>query len=314
MDAPSQWTDEIDAFLAWLRTERGASKETLRAYEGDVRHLLDWMAGRPQGVPTPDDVAVADLRGYLAAHIREHARTTLARRLSAFRTFFGFRVRRREGTANPAKLVVTPKQPQALVDFLSVDDVFALVERPVDPDRPLDVRNAAMWELLYSSGLRVAELCALDLGDLDLEAAWVRVFGKGSKEREVPLGRKALAALRRYLDDARPELVDRGTGTSALFLNHRGGRLGQRSVRRLLDQDQIRSGTTGRVSPHGVRHTFATHMLSSGADLRAIQDMLGHANIATTERYTHVTLDHLMKVYDDAHPRARRKPRNGTDG
>ncbi len=293
-----------------MRTERAASPETLRAYEGDLRHFFEWAMDAPRPIADADAVELLHLRGYLAAHIREHARSTLARRLSALRTFFDVRIRRGDTEGNPARLVSTPKLPKGMVEFLSVDDVFALVERPVDPDRALDVRNIAMWELLYSSGLRVAELCALDARDVDPKEAWVRVRGKGDKEREVPVGTKALAALARYQSHARLELLERGTGSTALFLNNRGTRLSQRSVRRLLRDDQLRAGTTGQVSPHGIRHTFATHMLSEGADLRSIQEMLGHANIATTERYTHVTLEHLMKVYDSAHPRAQRKPRS----
>lgn len=305
------WRDEADEFLDAMRVERGASDETIRAYDGDLRHFFQWCEEAGNGVEKADDVEVRHLRSYLAAHVREHARSTLARRLSALRSFFDLRLRRGQSDRNPGRLVGTPKQPKALVNFLSVDDVFTLLDGAVDPDRPLDVRNRAMWELLYSCGLRVSELVGLDVGDVDLDEAWVRALGKGRKEREVPLGRAAVAALRAWLAGPRPELVDRGTGTPALFLNNRGGRLSARSVRRLLAQDQTRAGTSGHVSPHGLRHTFATHMLEGGADLRSIQHMLGHANIATTERYTHVTLDHLMKVYDASHPRASRR-RRGT--
>lgn len=300
------WTEQVARFLDVMRAERGASSETLRAYEGDLRSFFEWCAEARSPVADADDTSVYHVRGYVAAHIRTHARTTIARRLSALRTFFEVRMRRGEGEANPARLVPTPKRPRKLVEFLTVEDVFTLLEQEVDPDRPLDVRDAAMWELLYSSGLRVAELVGLNLGDLDTSEGWVRVLGKGRKEREVPLGTKAASTLRRYLDEARPELEERGPGTDAVFLNFRGTRLTTRSVRRLLDADQIESGTRGRVSPHGLRHTFATHMLEGGADLRSIQQMLGHSSIATTERYTHVTLDHLMKVYDAAHPRATR--------
>ncbi len=306
----AKWQREVEHFLEVMRTERGASPETLRAYSGDLCAFFDWVSEPPRRVEEPDAVEVRHVRGFVAQHIEDWSRATSARRLSALRSFFASRVRRGEGDRNPAALVNTPKLPKKLVSFLSADDVFRLLDRDLDIDRPLDVRNVAMWELLYSSGLRVAELAGLNIGDVRASDGWVRVLGKGGKEREVPVGKGALRALSRYLDSARPELIDRGTGSEALFLNFRGGRLSARSIRRLLDADQIKAGTNGRVSPHGLRHTFATHMLDGGADLRSIQTMLGHSNIATTERYTHVSLDHLMKVYDGAHPRSTRRKLN----
>jgi integrase/recombinase XerC len=306
----AEWQSEVAHFLDVMRTERAASPETLRAYEGDLSTFFDWASAPPWNITSPDSVEVRHVRGFVAHHIEEWSRATSARRLSALRSFFGTRVRRGEGERNPAALVSTPKLPKKLVSFLSADDVFRLLDREIDIDRPLDVRNVAMWEILYSSGLRVAELAGLCMGDVRASDGWVRVLGKGAKEREVPVGQGALRALQRYVDVARPELIERGSGTDALFLNFRGGRLTARSIRRLLDADQTRAGTTGRVSPHGLRHTFATHMLDGGADLRTIQTMLGHENIATTERYTHVSLDHLMKVYDGAHPRSTRRKLN----
>jgi integrase/recombinase XerC len=300
------WQREVADVLGVLRAERGASPETIRAYEADLRLFFTWLHEAGVPVEAAEDVELAHVRSFVAAHMRTHARSTLARWLSAMRTFFDVRLRRGQGTANPARLVATPKQPKKLVEFLTVDDAFALVEAEIDPDSALRQRDAAMWELFYSSGLRVSELVGLDLRDLDVDRGWVRVLGKGNKEREVPVGESAATALREYLTGARRELDERGAGSEALFLNCRGGRLGARSVRRLLDEAQLRAGAASRVSPHGLRHTFATHMLESGADLRSIQEILGHANIATTERYTHVTLDHLMRVYDAAHPRARR--------
>jgi integrase/recombinase XerC len=308
------WQQEIDQFLDVIRTERAASPETIRAYDGDLRCFFEWAAGQSGGPTRAEDVELRHVRGFVAAHLNEWARATTARRLSALRSFFALRQKRGIGVRNPAALLSTPKLPKKLVSFLSADDVFLLLDAPRDVDRPLDVRNVAMWELLYSCGLRVAELAGLDVSGVRLEDGWVRVLGKGNKEREVPVGSGAAGALRRYLDSARPELADRGSGTTALFLNFRGGRLSARSIRRLLDADQIKTGTTGRVSPHGLRHTFATHMLDAGADLRTIQTMLGHENIATTERYTHVSLDHLMSVYDSAHPRASRKKLNDETG
>ena len=308
------WSHEIEEFLDIIRAERAASPETIRAYDGDLRCFFDWAESRASAPSRADEVELRHIRGFVAAHLNEWSRATTARRLSALRSFFALRQKRGIGQRNPAALLSTPKQPKKLVAFLSPDDVFRLLDSPRDVDRPLDVRNVAMWELLYSCGLRVAELAGLDASDVRLQEGWVRVLGKGSKEREVPVGSGATRALQLYLEAARPELADRGTGTEALFLNFRGGRLSARSIRRLLDADQIKAGTTGRVSPHGLRHTFATHMLDAGADLRSIQTMLGHENIATTERYTHVSLDHLMSVYDSAHPRASRKKLNDDSG
>lgn len=304
----SAWEYEIAEFVEVLRAERGASPETVRAYEGDLRHFFEWAATTPRPASSAAGVSVATVRGYLAAHIRGHARSTLARRLAALRSFLADRVRQGLLGVNVAKLVVTPKQPKHLCEVLSVDDAATLLDAPCDVDRPLAVRDHAMWELAYSSGLRVSELVGLDRSALDLAEGWVRVLGKGSKEREVPVGEAALAALGAYVADAREALLDRGDRqTSALFLNYRGERISARSVRRLLDAAQLSAGTKGRVSPHGLRHSFATHMLEGGADLRGIQEMLGHASVATTERYTHVTLDHLSRVYDAAHPRAARR-------
>ena len=308
------WHQEVAEFLDVMRSERAASVETVRAYYGDLSAFFEWASERPRGPQSAESVELRHVRGFVAAHIEEWSRATTARRLSALRSFFALRQKRGTGSRNPAALLATPKQPRKLVSFLSADDVFRLLDAPRDADRPLDIRNVAMWELLYSSGLRVSELEGLDAEDVRLDDGWVRVLGKGRKEREVPVGEGAGRALQRYLDGARPELLERGTGSPALFLNFRGERLTARSIRRLLDADQIKTGTTGRVSPHGLRHTFATHMLDAGADLRSIQTMLGHANIATTERYTHVSLDHLMRVYDGAHPRASRKKLNTEDG
>jgi integrase/recombinase XerC len=300
------WQQESEQFLTALRVERGLSPHTVRAYAGDLRAFFGFWDDEGLRPLSARTVEVAHLRRFVAAHYDVLARSTLARRLSALRTFLDWWVKRGAIGANPGKLVAAPKGRRPLVKFLGVDDVFALMDGTPDPDRPLEVRNRAMWEVLYGSGLRVGELHGLNAADIDEAGGWVRVRGKGNKERDVPLGRACLAALRQYAP-ARAQLLDQGSdpSESALFLNARGGRLSARSVRRLLEREQALRGMTRRVSPHGLRHSFATHLLDGGADLRSIQEMLGHANLATTERYTHVSLDQLMRVYDRAHPRAR---------
>ncbi|MFT4704060.1 MAG: integrase/recombinase XerC [Bradymonadia bacterium] len=301
------WTEQRAAYLDYMRVQRGASRHTLRAYEGDLRAWDEHWQAAGMPIACMSEVTLRHIRRYVADHHDGLARTTLARRLSALRSLLEWGVRQDKLSANVGKLIAAPKGKRSLVSFLTVDEAFALVDQEVDPDHVLAVRDQAMWEVTYGCGLRVSELVGLDLRDVRLEDGWIRVLGKGSKERDVPLGRAAVEALRRYLA-ARDVLADRARcgGTPGLWLNARGGRLTDRSVRRLLSRAQQLAGVQRPVSPHGLRHTFATHLLDGGADLRAIQELLGHANLATTERYTHVSLDRLMAVYDASHPRAHR--------
>lgn len=303
--APTPFERAVAAWLDRVVAEKGASKQTLRAYRTDLRTLYTWFAEN-DGPTDPADVELRHLRAWLAAHHGDWSRATIARRLSAIRTFFASLVRRGDLGVNPASLLVAPKTKQALSNLLTVDDTHTLLSGQVSADDPLAIRDRAMFELLYGSGLRVSELVGLDRPDLQLSEGWVRVLGKGNKQRDIPIPRAARIALKRWLR-ARGELADRADEpTDALFLNARGGRLSARSVRRRLDDAQLTSGTVGRVSPHGLRHSYATHLLDGGADLRAIQELLGHASLSTTERYTHVSLERLMSVYDAAHPRAVR--------
>lgn len=296
----------FDGFRDFLRAERTASEETLRAYLGDVRAFFEWVE-RHDGPCDPRGIDVRWVRRYLSDVIDEHKRSTIARRLSALRTFYRYLVRSGSATENPAALVATPKQQGQITEFLTVDEMFRLLDQG-ETSNPLRIRDLAIWELLYGSGLRVTEASTLNIVDADLAGGWVRVRGKGSKERDVPLTDTSVRALQRYLV-VRTELRDSDGNQSAgaLFLNCRGGRLTSRSIRRLLTKAQEDVGLEQRVSPHGLRHSFATHLLDGGADLRSIQTMLGHSSLSTTQRYTHVSLDHLMSVYDKAHPRARRR-------
>jgi integrase/recombinase XerC len=223
--------------------------------------------------------------------------------LSTLRSFFGYLVRQAEIKQNPADMVSAPKMGKPIPDFLPVDEVFQLMHGP-DTDSVLGSRDRAILEVLYSCGLRVSELTALNLDSLDLELGIARVIGKGNKERVVPIGDKAKKALSNYLEK-RGELLAGRTERGALFLNNRGGRLSSRSVARLVKKHMQRCNLGRPLSPHGLRHSFATHLLDAGADLRAIQEMLGHVSLSTTQRYTHLSVDKLMAEYDKAHPRSR---------
>jgi integrase/recombinase XerC len=312
----------IAAFLQHLRIERNASPRTLAAYRIDLGQFVAHLAAtaamgdgsRPAG-PSPREAGgpaaerllreagVLEIRSYVAAlHRAGQRRTSIARKLATLRSFYRFCCREGERAANPAAAVAGPRLPRPLTPHLTVDEAFALLDAPAG-DGPLDRRDRAILELFYGAGIRLAELVALDVGDLDLAEGLVKVLGKGRRERIVPMGGKAAEALRAYLA-LRPRLEARGEPQEALFLNHRGGRLGARGVAHRLGRRVGLSGLGKRVSPHVLRHSFATHLLEGGADLRAIQELLGHARLATTQRYTHVDVQHLMAVYDRTHPRA----------
>jgi integrase/recombinase XerC len=295
---------EIQRFAAHLASERRASRHTSRAYLADLSQYVAYLA--EVGVPLVPSSPAA-VRGFLARAAGEAGAASLGRKLSTLRTFYRFLVREKLATANPARGVASPKRPKKLPVVLPEEEVAILVETP-KLAAPLELRDRAFLELLYASGLRVSELTGLDLGDLDLAEGLVRVLGKRRKERVVPVGGSARAALARWLDEGRPILAGGPDGASApraLFLNYRGGRLSQRSVARRLDRAVLASGLPRHVHPHALRHTFATHLLGNGADLRAIQELLGHASLSTTQRYTHLDWKRLAEVYDQAHPRAK---------
>jgi integrase/recombinase XerC len=249
----------------------------------------------------------AAVRGWLAREAATCGPVSIGRKLSTVRSFYRFLVMVGIAPSNPARAVQAPRRPRRLPEVLPEADVAALVEAPLDGS-PLALRDRAFLELLYSSGLRVTELTSLDLDDLDLPQGLVRVRGKGGKERVVPVGGPAREALRRFLDEGRPALLsgpDGARARGALFVNYRGGRLTARSVARRLDRWVAAAGLPRHVHPHVLRHCFATHLLGNGADLRGIQELLGHASLSTTQRYTHLDWKRLAEVYDAAHPRAR---------
>jgi integrase/recombinase XerC len=297
---------EIGDFLDYLVYERNVSVNTVTAYRDDLESFVTFLChdyytlGRDQlDLRQVDHLTI---RAYLSAlGRRKLARSSMARHLSALRSFFKYLMREGRVEANPARSVATPKRENYLPSVMQPSDVALLLEQPA-LNVPLGVRDRAWLELLYASGLRISELVAIDLDDIELRARLVKVHGKGSKERIVPFGSKAEEAIRAYLP-IRGELVD-DADEQALFLNYRGQRITTRSVARLFDgyvrDASLRSG----ISPHTMRHSFATHLLNAGADLRGIQELLGHASLSTTQKYTHLNDWQLIAVYKKAHPRA----------
>jgi len=299
----------VDRFLAFLADQRRASEETLRAYASDLGQFGAFLTDEHFGAPAPgpEGIDALAVRGFVASLGRAGlAKTSIARKLAAVRSFLKHAVRDGRIEASPAAAVPSPKQPKPLPRNLTVDEMFALLDRIATPDLA-GLRDRAVLEMLYATGLRVGELCALQLDHVDLAGCLVRVLGKGGKERVVPFGSKAALALRAWLA-ASSDLRERPRGSvDAVFLNLRGGPLTDRSVRRILDRRLGEAAVLGHYSPHALRHSFATHLLGSGAELRSIQELLGHASLSTTQRYTHVDVDALMRVYDRAHPRAHRQ-------
>ena len=302
----------IEKFLNYLSLERNFSDHTCRGYLNDLGQFEAFLRASGLAAGSDDTVDVRKIdhvmvRAYLGSLYKKNRKSSMARKVASIRSFFRFLVREQVVAMNPAQLVNTPKQEKNIPVVLSVDDAFRLMDSP-DKGSPSDTRDRAILETLYSSGLRVGELVGLDLDDIDLDLAVVRVMGKGRKERIVPLGSKAVGALKSYL--AQRGRFQGGDGTDkALFLNAWGARLTSRSVARIVEKHARRCGLPKRVSPHSLRHTFATHLLNGGADLRGIQELLGHVSLSTTQKYTHVGIDRLVDVYDRAHPRSWRNRR-----
>jgi integrase/recombinase XerC len=291
---------EITQFIQYLATERNVSPHTIAAYASDLAQFREFVRrerGEGAGAGAVDHLLI---RRFMALLHKDHQKSSIGRKLAAVRAFFKYLVREGMVEKNPAELVSTPKKEKRLPFHLNIDEVTALVEAPRDGDI-LALRDRAILEALYSCGIRVSELTGLSVGEVDLEEGLMRVLGKGGKERVVPVGRHARQAIADYL-------LARGNPPfdAPLLLNARGGRLTSRSVGRTVDKYILQLATIKKISPHTLRHTFATHMLEAGADLRAIQELLGHASLSTTQKYTHVSIDRLMEVYDRAHPKARK--------
>ncbi|HJV66530.1 MAG TPA: tyrosine recombinase XerC [Geomonas sp.] len=289
----------IEQFCHYLETERNVSIHTVAAYRSDLSQFSAFLAGAKEGIAV-EEIDHLLIRRYLAQLHKGHTKSSIGRKLSAIRALFRFLLREGRLEKNPAEVVATPKKEKRLPFHLNIDQVTALMEAPARTGG-LPLRDRAVLETLYSCGIRVSELTAMNVGSLDLEGGLARVLGKGGKERIVPVGHLASEVLTEYLD----ERGNPGPG-DPLILNARGGRLTRRSVARIVDRHILLIATMRKVSPHTLRHTFATHLLEGGADLRAIQELLGHASLSTTQKYTHVSIDRLMEVYDKAHPKAHK--------
>lgn len=290
----------VDEFIRHLAVERNLSRNTLRAYSGDLSGFLTWASR--EGVHVLD----ADhrrLRRYLGELDQaRYARRTVARRLASVRAFYRYLVTRGYLPGSPAAVLATPKLPRQLPTIAPAQLLEQLIDTP-DPGTPAGLRDRAILELLYATGVRVSELSGMDLGDADLNGGTLRVMGKGSRERIVPMHAVAIRRLREYLASGRPMLVGSGSG-SAFFLNRTGTRLTDGGVRRMLARHLAVMGAESQLTPHALRHTFATHLLEGGADLRTVQELLGHVALSTTQIYTHVSTKHLRDVHKGAHPRA----------
>ncbi len=319
MAASGNLSSWIKDFLDYLRYQKNASPHTLRNYASDLEQLHSFLTHSAEGEPRPepeleqiDNLTIREFLGVL--YRRGNRKSSVARKLATLRSFMKHLSAQGVLPANPAKVVASPKMERRLPDYLALDAVTALVEAP-DAATDCGKRDRAILELLYAAGLRVSELVGLDLGDVELREGLVRVVGKGRKERIVPFGRRAAEALETYFEARRKRVRSaslsaqpgRRSAADAVFLNVRGGRLTSRSVGNIVDRYVRRLAQRLKVHPHTLRHTFATHMLDAGADLRSIQELLGHESLSTTQKYTHLSMEQLVRTYQSCHPRAGKR-------
>ena len=297
----------VESFLNYMTVERGASTNTLSAYRNDLDQLTEFLQssnGSANGHIAWQDVTERTISDYvLYLHGLGYSETTRARKIASTKSLFGFLVDEGVLEGNPTTNVSAPKIGRSLPEALTVEEVDRLLAAPSEVHTPEAMRDQAMLELLYASGMRVSELLSLELEDVSLEAGWVRCFGKGGKERIVPIHSQATEAVRFYMEEVRPGLLG-AKSTAALFLNRRGNRLTRQGFWLILKGYCRRAGLDGKVTPHTLRHSFATHLLHGGAPLRHVQELLGHASINTTQVYTHLTSEHVRSEYDHSHPRS----------
>jgi integrase/recombinase XerD len=300
--------EDIKHFLTYLSVEKGFSENTLAAYQNDLSQLASFVereAARQGLIPS---WASFNRQGMLSYQLnlkeRNYAATTVARKVAAAKSFFKFMVAEGILKDNPTENIASPNVGRLLPKPITISQVRRLLEQPAKKSTPEAKRDKAMLELLYASGMRVSELTSLNLGDVDIEGGFVRCFGKGNKERLVPIYRQAAVAVEEYLKEARPKIVRRDE-EKALFLNRRGERLTRQGFWQILKGYAKEAGLNKEITPHTLRHSFATHMLNGGADLRSVQELLGHANISTTQVYTHLTTEHVRRTYDKSHPRSK---------
>lgn len=302
--AGRELAEPFDRFLRYLKIERNSSALTVKSYSEDLASFVDYLDARVGPVSSLDAIDIATLRGFVAyLHECEYSRTTIARRLACLRTFFRFCCREKLVSANPAKALRTPRAGRKLPHFLTTEQIVTLLESP-PANEPLGLRDRAILETLYSAGLRVAELVGLNLADWNRDADVIRVLGKGRKERIAPIGRHASIALQRWLEVREPSPKASATHQNAVFLNKNGTRITTRSIGRMLEKYLQLTGLEKITTPHTLRHTFATHLLDGGADLRSVQELLGHKSLTTTQIYTHVSTKRMRDTYDKAHPHA----------
>jgi len=301
--------EDINTFLNYLTVEKGFSQNTIAAYRNDLYQLAEFVeesAAREGSVPSwasfNRQVVLSSL---LNLKERNYAATTVARKVAAARSFFGFMVAEGNIKTDPFENVSSPSVGKALPKPISITQVRSLLEQPAKLSTAEAKRDRAMLELLYASGVRITELVSLNLGDVDTEGGYVRCFGKGHKERIIPIYEQAGMAIKKYIEETRPKLA-RNKTERALFLNPRGERLTRQGFWQKIKEYAKSANLGAQVSPHTLRHSFATHMLSGGADLRAVQELLGHANISTTQVYTHLTTEHIRRTYEKSHPRAKK--------
>ncbi|MGH7885272.1 MAG: tyrosine recombinase XerC [Thermodesulfobacteriota bacterium] len=284
-------------FKTYLVSERNYSPNTVRAYIKDLTLFYEFLSKKNT---TLDNADIKVINEYISSLYKRSSNSSVTRKISTLRSYFSYLLRKGSITKNPAKFIETPKKVAKLPVFLSVDEIFKLINIEDSQNKPLLLRDKAILELLYSSGLRVSELAYALLKDLNLEESIIKVTGKGNKERIVPIGSKALEAIKNYLsirDELRPK-------SDVIFLNSKGNGITTRTISRIVKKYSLLSGIPKNISPHVLRHTFATHLLGGGADLRSIQEMLGHSSLSTTQRYTHITIEQIMKIYDETHPHA----------
>jgi len=301
---------QIRSFIDSLHSEKGYAANTCRAYSHNLNEFISFVSEsyfstenqKGADLLKADQIDGLMIRGFLGFLHKKNKKVTMARKLSAVRSFFRFLVKHGVILDNPLDLITTPKQKKAIPVYLPVDDVFRLLDS-IKTDTLAGIRNRAIFETLYSSGIRVSELEGMDVFDVDVKKCLIRVVGKGNKERIVPIGTKAIAAIKEYRERLQSEAGIGEDDNTPLFLNKDHGRLTSRSIARILDKTARECGLLIPVSPHALRHTFATHMLDAGADLRVVQELLGHKSLSTTQKYTHVSIDRLMETYDKAHPR-----------
>jgi len=298
----------LHKYVRYLEVERHVSPYTVRNYTRDLRHFLEYLSTNK--LATLEEVDRHLLRSYVAALVngelgKTFEKASVARKMSALRSFYRYLIQEKIISVNPLLNISTPKLEKRLPSFLSNEEVTRLIEAP-DAATPQGQRDRAMLELFYASGPRVSEMARLDLSNVDLEAREIRVWGKGSKERMVLMGQPAVSALNLYLGEGRKKLLGKSS-SEALFISRYGKRLSERSLQKIISRYAVKAGLDKRVHPHMLRHSFATHLLDGGADLRVVQELLGHANLTSTQIYTHVTQSQARKVYLAAHPRARKE-------